>query len=373
MPGTLRKTPCFQLHAAQPAICTYGHMKSSHAHRDESRIFSTGTLSLLAFFSTFFAPYKKIIAWADVVTESYAPGAMNRWGLNYDNLVKIKPDIIMISTCGLGQTGPFATQPIVGTQLGSMPGFTNLTGWPDRGPTQLYGAYTDVVAPIIGVCTLLAALDYRRRTGKGQHIDQSQFEAGINFLSPVFIEYMVNGREADRVGNRSHYATPHNAYPCQGNDRWCVITVFTDEEWQSFCQAIGNPQWTEDARFATLLSRKENEDELDNLVADWTLNFTAEEVMDRMQLFGIPAGVVNTAEDIHHDTQLKHRQHLVSLPHAELGEEIYENYPFKLSRTPAQLRTGAPCLGQHNEYVYTEILGMPDEEFAELLSQDILE
>lgn len=316
---------------------------------------------------------KRIVAWADVVAEGFTPGTMDRLELGYEQLRAIKQDIIMLSTCNLGQTGPYASHPGLGIMLAGFTGFSNLTGWPDREPSVPYGAYTDVTTPPLGAVALIAALDYRRRTGKGQYIDLSQYEASIQYLAPVILDFSLNRRIAGRMGNQCSYAAPHGVYPCRGQDRWCAIAVFNDEEWQNLCQAMGNPDWSKDSRFATLQRRKANEAELNTLIGEWTKNFTVEQVMVTLQSRGVAAGVVETCEDLYNDPQLKYRQHFQALEHPEIGEHYYESPSFKLSKTPAQLRMPAPCLGQHNEYVYTKILGMSDEEFVDLQNEGVFD
>jgi benzylsuccinate CoA-transferase BbsF subunit len=316
---------------------------------------------------------RKIVAWADIVSEGYTPGTMQRWGLGYEELTKIKPDIIMISTCNLGQTGPYASHPGFGTQLVGYSGLASITGWADGAPVIPDTPYTDALTPIFGAAALIAALDYRRQTGKGQYLDLSQHEAAVYSLAPLVLDFMVNRRVAQRTGNRCSYAAPHGVYPCRGEDRWCAIAVFTDEEWQSFSKVVGEPPWARGPRFATLAGRKEHEDELDELVGEWTRWLTAEQVMAMMQAAGVAAGVVQTCEDIYHDPQLKHRHHFQQLEHPEIGRHSYQLPPYRLSETPAELRMPAPCLGQHNEYVYTKILGMSDEEFIELVNDGVFE
>jgi len=255
----------------------------------------------------------------------------------------------------------------------SLAGVTHLTGWPDRPPAQPYAAYTDIVAPRFGLAGLIAALDYRDRTGKGQYLDLSQQEAAINLLAPLALDYIVNGREAERMGNRCPYAAPHGAYPCRGEDEWCVIAVFSDEEWQSFCRIMGNPEWSRDPRFATVAARVENSAELDRLVEAWTKRHTAEEVMTLLQEGGVAAGMVHTAEGVHNDPQLAARDHFGKLEHREIRRYHCDGPAFKLSKTPAQMKMPAPCLGEHNEYVLKEILGLSEEEFVELLLGGALE
>lgn len=315
---------------------------------------------------------KKLVAWADIVGENFTPGTMERWGLGYEDLKKINPDIIMFRSSNQGQTGPHAMQPGFGMQLLGLAGFPQFTGWADRDPDTLAIAYTDVISPRFTVAALMAALDYRDRTGKGQVLDVAQLEAGLHFLAPAIMEYTVNGRETPRAGNRCPCAAPHGTYPCKGDDRWCAIAVFTDEEWQAFSRVVARP-WTQEPGFATLLGRKQNEDELDRLVGEWTVQFTAEEVMRLMQDAGVAAGVVESTADLLQDAQLKARNHFWVLHHRELGAFSHLGQAFKLSETPADPRMPAPCLGEHTEYVCTKILGMPDEEFIGLMADGVFE
>ena len=316
---------------------------------------------------------KRLIAWADVVTESFTPGTMERWGLSYEEVKCMKPDIIMLRTSMQGQTGLHSHLRGTGVNLVGLSGFAHLCGWPDRAPAQPYGPYTDSVAAHLCGAVLIAALDYRRRTGKGQLLDISQLEAGISFIAPVMLDYFVNHRIATRIGNECPCAAPHNAYRCRGDDRWCTIAVFTDAEWQGFCRAIGNPSWTEDSRFATIQDRKNHEQELDRLVEEWTINHTAEEVMVMMQKEGVAAGVVQTAQDLYDDPQLKHRGYRWTIDHAAMGTFSCLGQASRLSKTAAQGRMPSPCLGQHTEYVCREILKLSDKEFIELLNDGVFE
>lgn len=316
---------------------------------------------------------KRFILWCDIYIENFRPGVVARWGLDYDSVKKIKPTIIMLSTCMQGQTGPRASFPGFGGQLVSLTGFTHLTGWPDRSPVRPFQAYTDVIGPRFGTGALISALIYRNRTGKGQYFDLSQYETGLHFLSPLILDYAVNGRVANRMGNRCPYAAPHGAYPCKEQDSWCVITVFTDSQWRSLCQIMGEPSWAKEEKFATLLARKQNEEELDGLIGEWTINFNANEVMSRLQNIGVPAGVVKDAQEMFSDPQLAHRGHFKELEHPEIGKQSYYDQGFRLSKTPSNINRAAPCQGEHNEYVYTQILGMSDEEFVELLAEGVFD
>ena len=316
---------------------------------------------------------RRLVTWADVVCESFTPGTMADLGLSYDNLKKMKPEIIMLSTCNLGQTGPLAQQPGFGTQLVSWAGLTHLSGWPDRVPAQPYGAYTDFIAPHFAIAGIVAALDYRRRTGKGQHLDISQLETAIQFLAPVMLDYSVNGQVWIRSGNRCIQAAPHGVYPCRGEDRWCAIAVSNDQEWQVLCRTIGHSELEHDPRFDTLANRKQNEDELDRLIGLWTREHQVEDVMHLLQGAGVACGIVENGKDIHEDPQLQHRHHLQALNHPEIGLHSYDTQSFQLSETPARLERPGPCLGEHNEYVCKDFLGMSDEEFVTLLNEGVFE
>ena len=316
---------------------------------------------------------KRLATWADVVVENFMPGTMERWELSYDDLRKIKPDIIMVSLSMQGETGPRSRQAGFGTELQSLAGFTNLISWPDRIPAGTNNPYTDFVVPWYAIVAIITALDHRSRTGEGQYLDICQLEGGAMFLSPALFDYTVNGRIAAPSGNRSPNAAPHGVYRCRGEDRWCVIGVFTGQEWHSFANAMGNPPWSKDPKFTTLLGRKQHEDELDKLIETGTINFAAEEVMTKMQSAGVAAGIVATGKDLHDDPQLKHRGHFKLLNHAEIGLHSYELPSWRLSKTPADIRMVSPLLGEHTHYVASEILGMSDEEFVQLLEAKVFE
>ena len=315
---------------------------------------------------------KRLVAWGDVVLESFRPGVMKKLGINYEELNKVKPDVIMLSSSLMGQTGPLATLAAWGNQIGGITGLYHVTGFPDGEPTATPVVYPDLVTPWFGIALVLGALDYRRKTGKGQYIDLSEMETTIHSLVPALLEYAVNGSDRGRIGNRSSHACPHSAFRCKGDDRWCVIAVFTDEEWQTACEIMGNHSWAKEARFATFVDRKANEDELEKLIESWTTEHTAEEVMKSMQARGITAGVVESMEDVmDKDPQFRHRHFFWKLDHPMMGLCTHMGHPVKLSKTPYKVRR-VPLLGEHNEYVCTEILGMSQEEFAELLESEVL-
>jgi len=316
---------------------------------------------------------KRLIARADIVVDNFAGGTMERMGMGYEELQKVKPDIIMISACMHGQTGPYAAHPGFGNQLTALCGFSHISGWPDREPVDI-GAYTDLVAPLFNIVAVGAALDYRRRTGKGQYLDMSEYESGLHLLGPTLLDYTVNGRVANRVGNRFPYAAPHNVYPCQGEEEFCAIAVFTDEEWQSLSKVMGNPAWTKDPKFSTFLARKENEEELDRRIEEWTVNYSSDELMSLLQAAGVPAGARRTGMDFQfdRDPQLKERQFYQELDHPVIEKHRVRRPTFTLSKVTYDMRP-APLIGEHNEYVFNEILGMSDEEISQLVIDGVIE
>lgn len=316
---------------------------------------------------------KELVAWADVVIENFAPGVMERLGLGYQSLRAVNPQIIMLSSCNQGQTGPRASQKGFGSQLTSMSGFTHLTGYGDGTPPMiLYGPYIDFVAVGYGLISVLAALEFRDRTGKGQHIDLSQYEAGTQFIIPTLLDYQVNDFIMEAQGNRNPHAVPHGVYPCSGEDAWCAIAAFNEEEWRALCEATHHQEWLHDRRFDSLEARKENEDELDALLSEWTLQYPSTEVMETLQNVGVPAGKVQNIEDLFSCPQLSHRSQWQPLEHPVMGSYEYESPPFILSETPAEICRPSPCLGEHNAYVFGEVLNLSDEEIAQLEAENVL-
>ncbi len=314
---------------------------------------------------------KRLVSWADVVVENFTPGTLEKWGLGYDNLKGINPGIILLRASGYGQTGPLARQPVLGYHLTPVSGLNTFTGWPDRPPTQMHGAYTDLIVPLFAAIALVAALDYKHRTGNGQCLELSQQEACIHFIGPLVLDAAVNHREPDRTGNRVPDAAPHNVYRCQGNERWCAIAVFSDLEWEAFCRVIGKPKLVGDPRFSSILARKRNEDGLDELVERWTSQRSPEEVMNLMQANGVGAGIVANAQGHAEDPQLKHYRFFQQVEHPTLGKcGFYHRSGFVLSQAECEV-SRPPLLGEHTEYVCTELLGMSDEEFVGLVGEGV--
>jgi crotonobetainyl-CoA:carnitine CoA-transferase CaiB-like acyl-CoA transferase len=314
-----------------------------------------------------------LVRWADVVCESFTPGVMRGWDLHYESLRGVKPDIIMLSTSLMGQSGPLTGFAGFGSLAAAIAGFYDITGWADRPPAGPFGAYTDTIAPRYTAIAILAALEHKRRTGEGQYIDQSQAEASLQFLSAALLDYTANGRVQSRNGNFDPDLAPHGTYPAAGQERWVAIAVGDDEQWRALCDVIGRPELIEDARFATRQARLAHRDEADAIVAAWTETRDAQEVESALQARGLPASVVEGSSDLFADPQLIHRGHLVEVEHPQHGAIHVEGSRFRLSRTPARIDRGAPTLGQHNQRVLEEVLGYDDDRIAALVADGVLE
>jgi len=337
--------------------------------------------------------YDRLIMVSDVVVENFSPALRDRYGLIYDEYAKKKPDLIWVDQPMQGLIGPHRNRAGFGAVITPMSGLSYLTGFPHREPVGTNTNYTDyVINPGHLAIVIMGALRRRKRTGKGQHIVMSQLASSVCALETTILDYTVNGRIREKAGNASPCAAPHGCYKCRGedrecillspvgpmvgrkSDRWCVITCFTDEQWWAFCDVIGNPAWTMDPKFSTLLSRKENEAELDKLVGEWTIGRSPEEVMMLMQQAGVPAGIVQDAEDILvQDPQLRSRGYYVYLDHCETGHTAYDSTGYKLSATPGKQSRPAPRIGEHTEFVCKEVLGMSEEEITEFIVEGLLE
>ncbi|MGE0820535.1 MAG: CaiB/BaiF CoA transferase family protein [Candidatus Binatia bacterium] len=316
---------------------------------------------------------RDLVRWADVVTESFSPKAMKGWDLDYESLRKIKPDIIMISSCLMGQTGPMAKFAGFGNLAAALSGFFNLTGWPDRIPAGPFSAYTDYVAPRFTAIAILAALDHRRRTGQGQNIDQSQAEATLHFLSPAILDYTANGRVQEAMGNRDLYCAPHGVYPAAGTDRWVAITVETEDQWRSLCEVMQRKDLIDDVRFATREARLAHQDELDVLIGEWTTQYDPARVEEMLQARKVSAGAVLSMHEAYKDPQLAHRNHFIQLEHPTYGTTTIEGSRLRMSRTPANVQRCAPTIGRDNQYVLESILGYNEEKITELVAAGALE
>jgi crotonobetainyl-CoA:carnitine CoA-transferase CaiB-like acyl-CoA transferase len=310
-----------------------------------------------------------LVRWADVVCESFSPRAMKAWGLDYETLKEVNPELIMMSSCLMGQTGPLAMFAGFGNLAAAISGFHNITGWPDRDPSGPFSAYTDYVAPRISVALVLAALDHRRRTGEGQYLDYSQAEGVLHLLAPALLDERLNGRTLERNGNRDVNHAPNGIYPSAGIDRWVAIACETDDQWRTLAGVLDRP----DLAGLTSAERLERAAELDDVISAWTAPRDNQEVEDLLQQHGVPAHLVAVSQDSWADPQLAERGHFVITDHAELGPVTVEGTRFVMSRTPPEAYRAAPTLGQDTFEILTDLLGYDVDRVAEIAAAEALD
>ncbi|MCP4907981.1 MAG: CoA transferase [bacterium] len=312
------------------------------------------------------------LEWADVVCENFAPGPMTRFGMDYETLVAEKPDLVMVSGCLFGQTGPNRSYPGFGAQGSALSGFNHLTGWPDRASAGPSGTITDSLAPRYVALAMVAALLEHRRTGEGQYVDVSQIETAVYSTSEVQVRYSASGEVVTRDGNRSEQAAPHGSYPCSGKDRWLAIAVWNDDDWERLREEMGRPEWSDDPAYATNAGRLAAGDTLDEAISSWTREHDAHELMNRLQSVGLEACVCQEFGEIVGDPQLAHRQHWVRVEHSNVGSLLTERSGFRLSETDGELRTAGPNLGEHTDAILSRCLGLELEEIERLRVDEVL-
>jgi benzylsuccinate CoA-transferase BbsF subunit len=315
---------------------------------------------------------KRLVAISDVAVENFAPRVMKKLGLDYPALREVKEDIILVSLPGFGSTGPAKDYISYGQSLLAASGIAATTGYPDSPPMSLGESYPDLVTALSAAFAILAALHHRTETGQGQHIDISQLEATMCLLPEALMEFSMNGTLRPRMGNQDDIMAPHGCYRCKGDDKWVAITVATDEEWEAFRYAIGDPDWAREERFADGFGRWSNQHDLDRLIEDWTKERTPYEVMEVLQKAGVAAGPSLNIEELINDPHIKECEVFVEVEHPEMGRQIVYRPTWRLSGTPGRIQRRAPLLGEHNHYVFGELLGMSDKEIARLEKEEII-
>ena len=314
---------------------------------------------------------KKIVQISDVASENMRPGAMDSIGLGYDVLKEVKPDIIMLSSSAFGAEGPLRRYGGYAPSFACYSGLAHLTGYSDGPPNPMTGS-TDLMSATTSAFAIMAALNHRQHTGQGQHIDMASVESLAVFTGDALMEYIMNGRVQSRNGNHDRIMAPHNCYRCRGDDKWVSIAVATDEEWQAFCNAAGHPEWASDERFSDTYSRWKNERELNDLIGEWTVNYTHYEVTEILQKAGVAAIPSFSNEEIFSDPHFKARELAVEVEHPSMGKQVVLGPPWRLSETPARVTKSAPTIGENNEYVFGELLGMSGKEIARLIEEEII-
>ncbi len=316
---------------------------------------------------------KKLVKLSDIVAENFGGPVMERWGLGYTELKKIKPDIIVYSGSGYGRTGPYKEFPAYAPVIDAFDGLLSMNGY-FGGEAAMMGAigWTDLVSGQHGAFAILTALYHRSKTGEGQYIDLSMTEQGIAFLPEPFMDYAMNARVRGRVGNRDDIMAPHGCYRCQGEDKWVAIAVSSEEEWIALCRAIGDPEWTKKEEFSDEMSRWKDQEELDRLITEWTINHDHREAMEILQKAGVMAGASIDMEDLANDPHLKERDFFVDMEHPEMGRLHLPGLPWRLNNSPEGNYEHPPLLGEHNDYVFGELLGLPRDEIKRLKEEKVI-
>jgi len=317
---------------------------------------------------------RQLVAVSDVVIDNFSARVMHNWGMDYESIRQLKPDIIAVSMSGFGHTGPQKDYVSYGPTLQALSGYTLLMRHPGKEPAGWGYSYADMSGGYSGALAVLMALWHRKRTGRGQFVDLSQFETISSVVGPALLDVLVNGASVAPFGNRSQEApaAPHGVYRCAGTDRWCAITIFRDDEWRAFCRALGDPAWAKDPRFATPAGRLEHRDALDRWVEEWTRQHAPEEVMRLLQQAGVAAGVVADGGDLDRDPQLRARGYWAHVPAPGGDEVILDGTPVKLSVTPGYVAAPGPLLGEYTDAVLRRLLGYSDKHIARLRAERVV-
>jgi len=314
---------------------------------------------------------KKIVAECDVVVSNMRPGKMEKLGLGYEDLKKVKPDLIMIESSGFGATGPYRSYAGFAPIFASFGGLAYLTGYGDGEPNVMSGVQ-DLRAGTLSAFILLAALINRQRTGEGQYIDVSSSECLSTLIGPELMDFTMNSRSPMRKGNEDDYMAPHGCYQCKGEDKWLSIAVASDEEWKALCEVMGNPEWCRDSRYEDCFGRWKNRKEIDEEISRWTINYTHYELMEKLQAAGVAAMPSFDAEEILSDPHTKARELFTTVHHPKIGEQVVMGPAWKFSETPAKITKAGPLMGESNDEIFGSLLGMRQEEIEELKEKKIM-
>ena len=316
---------------------------------------------------------RALIKKSDVVTENFGGPVLERWGLSYEELKKIKPDIIVYAGSGYGRSGPHRKRPAYAEIVEAFDGSTYLNGYPGSNPyTVGVSPWTDATQAMHGAFAVMAALYHRNKTGEGQYIDAAMIEGSINFLGEIVMAYNMNGDTGERMGNRDKMMAPHGCYRCNGEDEWVAIAITGEDDWQAFCKAIGNPEWARREEFSTRINRLKNQDELDALITEWTKEYHQYEIMESLQKVGIAAGCSLNIKDLVNDPQLKTRKFFIDMKHPVVGELTLAGLPWRPTDGFTPEYSPPPLLGEHNYDVFEGILGLSREAIDKLIAKEVI-
>jgi benzylsuccinate CoA-transferase BbsF subunit len=322
----------------------------------------------------------RLVEICDVVIENFSPRVMSNWGMEYETLKKRNPGIIMLSMSGMGQTGPWTNHVAFGPTVQSLGGFTYLSSFEEDNPVGPGYALADHISGLYGAFAVLAALENRDRTGKGQYIDLSQYEVVAGMIGPALLDVLANDQESMPHGNQPDYemAAPHGCYQCMGEDRWCVISVVNETQWQALIRIMDSPGWASEKRFSTLKARKAHFKSLDEKLDLLTQKQDAQELVERLQEAGIRAGVVQNAEDLANDPHLSDQNYYVQTQHPLFGKTFSDRSPIRfIADSPTNASSNAslkssPILGEANKYVYMDLLGLTEQEYTSYIQKGII-
>jgi crotonobetainyl-CoA:carnitine CoA-transferase CaiB-like acyl-CoA transferase len=316
----------------------------------------------------------KLAAMSDVVIENFSPRVMPNWGLDYARLKEVKSDLIMVSLSAMGQNGPWRDFVGFAPTFHALSGLTYLTSYTGEAPVGPGYAHADPMIGLYATVALLSALEYRDRTGLGQYIDISDLEAVCTLLGPTLMGTQINPKEVSPRGNHAPHipASPYGCYRCIGADRWCVIAVFSEDDWNALRKVMADPDWTKEERFSNLSRRKQHEEELDRLLETWTSRHRCEEVVELLQEAGIAAGIVQNAEDLAADPHLAFNDFFVSMDHPVLGRVMSDRSPIRMGGGAQNRFKAAPLLGEDNRYVFEALLQFTEDEVATYIERGII-
>ena len=315
---------------------------------------------------------RELISGADVVVENFRPGTMERWGLGYEDLSETNPGLVMVRVSGYGQTGPYREKAGFGAIGESMGGIRHVTGFPDRPPPRVGVSLGDSLAATFGAFGAVTALYNREaRNGEGQVVDVGIYEAVLALMESTIPEYALAGHVRGRTGAILPFVAPSNTYPTRDDD-YVVIGANADTVFARFAEATGHPEWAEDERYATHNARGENQEELDSMISGWTKEHTVDEVLEVLKEAGVPASKVFTAKDMVEDPHYAARENVVTVQDPEIGPFPMQNVVPRLIETPGKVRWTGPALGQHNDEVYGEVLGLSEEEREALRDRGVI-
>lgn len=315
-----------------------------------------------------------LVRLCDVVTENFSAGVVERLGLGYETLRKLRPDLVMLSVSGFGRSGPYQSLAGYGPAVSALSGFVAGTGYEDEAPQQLGVSYADPSTGVLAAAAIMAALINRDRTGRGMYIDQSLLEPALALVAEGLLEFSMTGREPRRIGNRDPLMAPHNCYKTRGDaNQWVTIAIGSEEEWRNLCRVIGNEQLADDARFRSAALRKHNETALDEIVTGWTSALDRWDITRKLQAAAVCAFPSMSNKDLADDPHLRERRFLVAKEHPEVGKRIHAGIPWTIGGAPGDVSGAAPLLGANTDSVLIELLGLDPERIQRLRSSGALE